>query len=104
MGSSKSNLWHKKVSQYLETHPTLAEEEEEEGEAEDSQGLDQCVGDTPDELGQSSIDESEEEEEDEGMYGVGVASSDSLSSSIATRKNTKVSCGNAQRLCGERDF
>ena len=65
LGSSMSDLWHKKVSQYLETHPSLAQEEGEEEGEEDSPELGEFLGDSPDELGLSPADEEEEEEEEE---------------------------------------
>ena len=86
MGPSKSAFWRKKASKFLEEHSALiqqvrGEEEEEDGQesgsgrhedGEDSQGLDQYAGDTPDELGQSSMEEEEEQEEDRDENGRGV--------------------------------
>ncbi len=74
MGGTKSTFWRKKASQFLEEHSAIIqqpeEEEEEEGKREeDSQGLEECGGDTPDELGQSSGEEDEEVEEYEEEEG-----------------------------------
>ena len=81
MGVSKSSFWRRKASKFLEDHSMDIQQEvgvagdggegglaEDRDDGEDSQVLEECGGDTPEELGLSSMDEDEglEEEEEEG--------------------------------------
>ena len=85
--SALCHPWQQKLSQLLESHPSLADEDSDDEEDEkESQGLDEVAGDVPHDLdfSLSSSEEGEEEEE------VGVVSMEKITREAVVRKKSKV--------------